>query len=132
MTLQPHTINLNPPSLQLLDKLQRSRRLRPRTLNIIIVVIELNIQPILLHNPLRRRERHGNILSANRIIPDITLIRSGRTIRECLIDHVPGVAAVAEVLDKLGDVILEDAGEGFVCPGDGRVGKPVRELGLPD
>ena len=49
-----------------------------------------------------------------------------------LIDDVPGVAAVAEVLDQLGDVVDEDLGQGFVRPWGGWVGDKVGELGLPD
>lgn len=36
------------------------------------------------------------------------------------------------MLDELGDVVLEDLGEGFVGPGSRRGGHPGREFGLPD
>jgi hypothetical protein len=68
-------------------------------------------------------ESNSNITGADGVVPDVRSpggvvgqATGGAAVAQSLVDDIPSVATVSEVLDEVGDVVLEHCGQGLVCP----------------
>jgi hypothetical protein len=105
------------------------------TLNVIIVIVEFNFQVISLDSSFSGLESNSNITGTNSVVPDVRSPSgvvgqvASTAVAQSLVDDIPSVATVSEVLYKVGDVVLEHCGQGCVCPS--ARGEPVGKLVVP-
>jgi hypothetical protein len=112
-----------------------SSRLVSSVFNVVIVVIELYLQVVGLDGSFSSLKSDSDITGTDSVVPDVRSPSgvvsqvTSAAVAQSLVDDIPSVAAVSEVLDEVGDVVLKHCGQVFFSPS--ARGKPVGKLVVP-
>lgn len=132
--LETDTVDLDATGLEAADEdIVSSSGLGAGSLDVVVVVVELDAEVVVLDRALGLRESLVEIFRTDDLVEDTAVVPSaGWVVSQSLVDDVPRVAVVAEVGNGLIDMVLHGGEKGLVGPWSGRVGDVVGELALPD
>ena len=104
MGFESYTVNLDVAVLQVLDEGLRGVALIAEELDVVVVVVKLDGEVVGAHGVAGSLESLHDVRGADGVVPDVGSVGAGRVVGESLVDNVPAVAAVAEVLDEGGAI----------------------------
>ncbi len=104
MGLESYTVNLDVAVMQILDEGLRGVALVSEELDVVVVVVKLNGEVVGADSIGGSLEGLHDVRGSDGVVPDVGSVGAGRVVGEGLVDNVPTVAAVAEVLDEGGAI----------------------------
>lgn len=123
MGLQTSAIDLDSSILEAFDQSLSGSGLVASAFDVVIIVVKLDLQFVGFDGGFGGFEGDGDVVGADGVVPDVRSPGAvvGEVARaavaEGFVYDIPGVAAVAEVLDEVGDVVDQHSGQSLVCPG---------------